>query len=92
MPGKRFKAEAIVNKLGQADVELARGTTVAAVCKLLGITDATYFRWRKEYGGMKVDQGKRLQELERENARLKRLVADQALDNAILREVASGNY
>ena len=55
MPGKRFKAEEIVNKLRQADVELARGSTVAAVCKLLGITDATYFRWRKEYGGMKVD-------------------------------------
>ncbi len=55
MPGKRFKAEEIVNKLRQADVELARGNTVAAVCKLLEITDATYFRWRKEYGGMKVD-------------------------------------
>jgi hypothetical protein len=59
MPGKRFKAEEIVNKLRQADVELARGSTVAAVCKLLGITDATYFRWRKAYGGMKVDQAKR---------------------------------
>ena len=76
MPGKRFKAEEIVNKLRQADVELARGSTVAAVCKLLGITDATYFRWRKEYGGMKVDQAKRLKALEQENARLKRLLAD----------------
>lgn len=68
MPGKRFKAEEIVNKLRQADVELARGSTVAAVCKLLGITDATYFRLRKEYGGMKVDQAKRLKALEQENA------------------------
>jgi len=73
MPGKRFKAEEIVNKLRQADVELARGSMVAAVCKLLGITDATYFRWRKEYGGMKVDQAKRLKALDQENARLKRL-------------------
>jgi putative transposase len=60
MPGKRFKAEEIVNKLRQTDIELARGSTVAAVCKLHGITDATYFRWRKEYGDMKVDQVKRL--------------------------------
>ncbi len=74
MPGKRFKAEEIVNKLRQADFELARGSTVAAVCKLLGITDATYFRWRKEYGGMKVDQAKRLKALEQESARLKRLL------------------
>ncbi len=92
MPGKRFKAEEIVNKLRQADVELARGGTVAAVCKLLGITDATYFRWRKEYGGMKVDQAKRLKTLEQENARLKRLLADAELDKAILREAAKGNF
>ena len=90
MPGKRFKAEEIVNKLRQADVELARGSTVAAVCKLLGITDATYFRWRKEYGGMKVDQAKRLKALEQEIARLKLLLADADLDKAILRE-ASGS-
>jgi len=90
--GKRFKAEEIINKLRQADVELARGNTVAAVCKLLGITDATYFRWRKEYGGMKVDQAKRLQALEQENARLKRLLADAELDKAILKEAAKGNF
>ena len=92
MPCKRFKAEEIVNKLRQADVELARGNTVAAVCKLLGITDATYFRWRKEYGGMKVDQAKRLKALEQENARLKRLLADAELDKAILKEAAKGNF
>ena len=65
---------------------------MAAVCKLLGITDATYFRWRKEYGGMKVDQAKRLKALEQENARLKRLLADAELDKAILREAAKGNF
>ena len=92
MPGKRFKAGEIVNKLRQADVELARGSKVAAVCKLLGITDATYFRWRKEYGGMKVDQAKRLKALEQENARLKRLLADAELDKAILKEAAKGNF
>jgi transposase-like protein len=92
MPGKRFKTEEIVNTLRQADVELARGSTVAAVCKLLGITDATYFRWRKEYGGMKVDQAKCLKALEQENARLKRLLADAELDKAILKEGAKGNF
>ena len=65
---------------------------MAVVCKLLGITDATYFRWRKEYGGMKVDQAKRLKALEQENARLKRLLADAELDKAILREAAKGNF
>jgi len=75
MPGKRFTAEEIVNKLRQADVELARGSSVAAVCRSLGITDATYFRWRREYGGMKVDQAKRLRSRDQENARLKRLLA-----------------
>jgi len=92
MPGKRFKAEEIVNKLRQADVELARGNTVAAVCKLLGITDATYFRWRKEYGGMKVDQAKRLRQLEDENTKLKRLLADAMLDNAMLKEINSKKW
>ena len=88
MAGKRFKAEEIFNKLRQSDVELARGSTVAAVCKLLGIMDATYFRSRREYGGMKVDQTKRLKTLELENARLQRLLADAELDKAILRETA----
>ena len=89
MPGRRFKVEEIINKLRQADVELARGSTVATVCKLLRITDAWYFRWRKEYGGMmKVDQAKRLRALEQESAKLKRLLAGAELDNAILREAA----
>jgi len=88
----RHTPEQIVNKLRQADVELAKGQTVAAVCKLLGITDQTYFRWRKEYGGLKVDQARRFKELEQENARLKRLLADAELDKAILREAASPNF
>ena len=80
MSRKRHSAEEVVNKLRQADVELAKGSTIAAMCKVLGITDQTYFRWRKEYGGLKVDQARRFKELEQENARLKRVVAEQALD------------
>ena len=92
MARKRFSAEEIVNKLRQADVELSRGSTVAQACKQIGVTEQTYYRWRKEYGGMKVDQAKRLKELEKQNARLKKLVADLSLDKAMLQEVASGNF
>ena len=88
----RHTTEQIVNKLRQADVELAKGQTIAAVCKQLGITDQTYFRWRKEYGGLKVDQARRFKELEQENARLKRLLAEAELDKAILREAARPNF
>ncbi len=91
MSRKRFKPEQIVNKLQEADVLLAQGKSVAQASKRIGITDQTYYRWRREYGGMKVDQAKRLKELERENGRLKRLLADAELDKAILREAASGN-
>jgi len=91
-PGKRYTAEQIVNKLREAEVELSKGQTIAVVAKKLGITDQTYYRWRREYGGLKVDQARRMKELEQENARLKRLVADQALDNAILREAARPNF
>ncbi len=89
---KRHSAEEIVNKLRHADVELSKGATVAQACKAIGIIDQTYYRWRREYGGMKVDQARRLKALERENARLKRLVADLSLDKAMLQEVASGNF
>ena len=92
MRRKRYSAEEIVNKLREADVELARGQTVPQACRKIGITDQTYYRWRREYGGMKVDQARRLKGLEKENARLKRVVADQALDLSILKEVASGNF
>ena len=92
MAKKRHTAEEIVNKLRRADVELAKGQSVAAVCKLIEVTEATYYRWRREYGGMKVSQARRLKELEKENARLKRLLADAELDKAILKEAASGNW
>ena len=89
---KRHSAEQIVAKLREADVELSRGVSVGQVCRKLEVSQHTYYRWRKEYGGLKVDQARRLKELERENTRLKKLVADQALDNAILREAAKGNF
>ena len=92
MKGKRFSAEQIVNKLRQIEVVVAQGQTVAQACKAFGITEQTYYRWRKEYGGLKTDQAKRLKELERENTRLKRLLADAELDKAILREAASPNF
>ena len=92
MAKKRFTAEQIIPKLREAEVELARGRTVAQVCKKLGITEQTYYRWRKEYGSLRMDQAKRLKELEKENARLKRLLADAELDKAILKEAASGNF
>ena len=92
MSRKRFKAEEIVNKLREADVLIAQGRTVVHACKQIGVTEQTYYRWRKEYGGLKTDQAKRLKELERENARLKRLVADAELDKAILREAARPNF
>ncbi len=92
MGRKRHSAEEVIHKLRQADVELGKGNTVAGVCKLLGVTEQTYFRWRKEYGGVKVDQARRFKELEQENARLKRLLADAELDKAILREAARPNF
>jgi len=92
MPAKRFTPEQIIGKLREAEVELAKGATVGQVCKKLEIADHTYYRWRAEYGGMRVDQAKRLKELESENSRLKKIVADQALDISILKEAASGNF
>lgn len=92
MPRKRFTAEQIIQNLREAEVLLAQGKTIAQVCKKIGITDQTYYRWRKEYGGIRTDQAKRLKDLEKENARLKRLLADAELDKAILREAASGNF
>jgi len=78
--------------LREAEVSLGQGRSVKEVCRQLEITEQTYYRWRKEYGGLRMDQAKRLKELERENTRLKRVVADQALDISILREAASGNF
>ncbi len=92
MSRKRHTAEQIIGKLRTAEIELAKGLATAEVVRKLGITEQTYYRWRKEYGGLRLDQAKRLKELEKENTRLKRLVADQALDNAILKEVSSGKF
>ena len=92
MARKRHSTEQIITKLREAEVELSQGRKLAEVCKKLNITEQTYYRWRKEYGGLRVEQAKRLRELERENRELKKLVADQALDNAILKEAAKGNF
>ena len=92
MARKRYTAEQIVGHLRQAEIRISEGKTVAEVVRELGVSEQTYYRWRKEYGGMEVEQLRRLKELEQENARLKHLVADQALDNAILKEVSRGNF
>jgi transposase-like protein len=91
MPKKTYTPERIINKLREAEVLLSQGDTLAVIWKKIGVSDCTYYRWRKEYGGMRVDQAHRLKELEQENSRLKRLVADLSLDNAILNEAARGN-
>ena len=92
MPMKRYKSEQIVNLLRQIEVEIANGKTTPQACKEAEITQQTYYRWRKEYGGLKLDQAKRLKELERENAKLKRLVAELSLEKQILKDVAGGNF
>jgi putative transposase len=92
MRKKGFSAEQIIGKLREAEVLLGQGAAVAEVSRKLGITEQTYYRWRREYGGMRVEQARRLKELEKENGRLKRLVGDLTLDNAILRETTRGNF
>lgn len=92
MSGKRYSPGEIISKLREAEVLLAQGVGVGEVVRRLGVTTVTYYRWRKECGGMKVDQARRLKNLEKENARLKRLLADAELDKAILKEAASGNF
>jgi transposase-like protein len=91
MPKKNYTPEQIINSLREAEVLIGKGSTAAEAARHLGISEQTYYKWRKEYGGMRINQAKRLKELEKENARLKKLVADQALDNAILKDVAQGN-
>ena len=92
MPKKRYNPEQIIAKLREAEVELAKGQKTGAVFRKLAISEQTYYRWRREYGGLRVDQAKRLKQLERENTRLKKVVADQALDISILKEVSEGNF
>jgi len=90
--GKRFKPEDIIMKLREVEIQQGKGLDITAACRQAGITDATYYRWRKEYGGMKIDQARKYKDLERENVRLKKLVAEQALDIQILKEVQRGNF
>ncbi len=91
MAAKRYKPEEIIGKLREAEVLLGQGAAAGEVCRRIGVTRQTYYRWRREYGGLRVDQARRMKELERENARLKRLVADLSLDKVILQEAARGN-
>ncbi len=92
MGRKRFTPEQIINHLREAEIHLSRGQTVKAVCRQLGISEQTYYRWRREYGGMKISQARRLKELEQENSRLKKAVADLTLDKLILEETLRGKY
>lgn len=91
MPRKRYRPEQIINSLREAEVLISQGSTAGQAARHLGISEQTYYKWRKDYGGMRINQAKRLKELEKENARLKKLVADISLDNAILKDVARGN-
>lgn len=92
MPMKRYKPEQVVTLLRQIEVGIANGKPTPQACKEAEITQQTYYRWRKEFGGLKLDQAKRMKELERENAKLKRLVAELSLEKQILKDVASGNF
>ena len=89
--GKRSSAEQIIAKLRRIEVQLATGSSLALACKEAGISEQSYYRWRKEYGGLQLEQAKRLKELERENTRLRRLVADLSLEKQVLKDVAAGN-
>jgi transposase-like protein len=92
MGRKRYSPEQIIGYLREAEVLLSKGSTVPQICRKIGIAEQTYYRWRKEYGSLSVDQARRLKEMEKENIRLKKLVADLSLDKAILKEVAEGKY
>jgi transposase-like protein len=92
MARKYFTTEQIISKLREAEVLISQGKTAAEASRAIGISEQSYYRWRKEYGGVSTEQVKRLKELEKENARLKRLVADLSLDNAILKETVKGNF
>ena len=92
MARKRYSAEQIIGHLRQAEILISEGKTIVEAARQLSISEQTYYRWRREYGGMEVDQARRLKELDLENQRLKSLVADQALDLSILKEVSRGNF
>jgi len=92
MKRKRFKAEQIVVMLRETEIQLAKSLDIAQACRNMGISEQSYYRWRKEYGGLKLDQAKKMKGLEKENSRLKKIVADLTLDNSILKEAAEGNF
>ena len=92
MVRKFFTPEQIINRLREAEIHVSQGISIAEASRKIGVTQQTYCRWRKEYGGLRIEQAKKLKSLEKENARLKKLVADLSLDNAILKEAAEGNF
>ncbi len=92
MSRKRYTPEQIIAKLREAEVRLSQGESVGVICRSLGISEQSYYRWRREYGGLKADQAKRLKQLEKENSRLRRAVSDLTLDKLILQEAARGNF
>ena len=92
MVRKGFTPEQVINKLREAEIHINQGISIAEASRMIGVTQQTYYRWRKEYGGLRIEQVKKLKSLEKENARLKKLVADLSLDNAILKEAAEGNF
>jgi len=92
MVRKGYTPEQIINKLREAEIHINQGISIAEASREIGITQQTYYRWRKEYGGLRIEQAKRLKSLEKENTQLKKLVADLSLDNAILKEATEGNF
>ena len=92
MVRRNFTPEQIINKLREAEIHINQGASISEASRKIDVTEQTYYRWRKEYGGLRIEQAKRLKSLEKENARLKKLVADLSLDNAILKEAAEGNF
>ena len=92
MGRKTYTPEQIINKLREAEIHINQGITISEASRKIGVTEQTYYRWRKEYGGLRIEQAKKLKNLEKENARLKKLVADLSLDNSILKEAAEGNF
>jgi len=92
MKKKRYTPEQIIEKLREAEVLLSKGESVGKMCRTIGVSEQTSYRWRNEYGGMRIDQAKRFKEIEKENTRLRKLVADLSLDKAILKEVNKGNF
>jgi len=92
MARKHYTPEQIIKHLREAEILLGKGNNIAQACNKIGVSEQTYYRWRREYGGMQVEQAKRLKDLEKENSRLKKIVADLSLDNSILKEVSKGNF